>query len=147
MATIEQNICTNLNTALLYISIAHGYSFDVGSNVFEWRDTDLNPNEVPGIIWRDYLNEIDEQGDESHILNFEIVVIASGNTSPATIRNMKQDILTAFYSLENKGVFNPKYVSGCYVRKIESQVEKGKHRVAGAKMDCFVKYTSGLGAI
>ena len=145
--SIEQSICNNLSTALNDISIANGYSFDVGGNVFEWRDTDLKKTEVPGIIWRDHLNEFDPDGEESHKLYFHIIVVASGNTSPATIRNMVQDAMTAFLTLENPAVFDPKHISGCYFVKITKAVERHENKVSAAEIDCYVEYTAGLGSI
>lgn len=145
--TTEQLICTNLDAALKNISITNGYSVNISGNVFEWRDSDLKHNEVPGIIWRDYLNEIDPDGDESHLLHFQIAVIAAGNTSPATVRQISQDVITAFYTLEDKRVFNPTYISGCYLIKIEKGVERDQKRVSGASIDCYVTYTAGIGLI
>ena len=145
--TTEQRICTNLETALKAISIANGYSVDISGNVFEWRFSDLGQSETPGIIWRDYLNEWEEDGEDSHRLYFQIAVIAAGNTSPATIRSIVQDIITAFYTLENKTVFDPTYISGCYMVKVEKSVERHEKRVAGAQVDCYVEYTTEIGII
>lgn len=145
--TTEQLICTDLDTALKAISIANGYSFNITGKVYEWRDSDLAESDVPGIIWRDYKNEIDPEGEESHVLRFEIVVVAAGNTSPATVRQMVQDAITAFFTLENKAVFPGKKVSGCYLNHVDKAVERNKKRLAAAKIDCYTTYTAGIGLI
>lgn len=145
--TTEQLIINNLDTALKAISIANGYSVDISGNVFDWRDSDLKESESPGIIYRDYLNEWEVDGEDSHKLHFQIAIIAAGNTSPATIRAVVQDVITAFYTLEDKRVFDPKYVSGCYMVKVEKAVERAEKRVAGAQIDCYVEYTTEIGII
>jgi hypothetical protein len=142
--SVHQNICTNLDTALKAISIANGYTFDINGKVYEWKATDVQLADVPCAIWRDHIIDWDEDDQQTKKLGFEIVFVASGNTSPALVRNMLGDGLKAFFTLENRAVFSPSYISGCYLINATIATEQGDKKTTAVKINCFVEYITEL---
>jgi hypothetical protein len=137
---IRQNIIDKIILNLKDISIANGYSLDIDDHVWEWRDTVLSENEVPGIIIRDTSDIIADQDEQEHQLSFEIVALASeGNNSTKKIRNLMQDILTAFGLIEKES-----YVCGANYLNSEMEVEHLKKRYAAALMTFTVSYYEDL---
>jgi hypothetical protein len=135
--SVEQDIMTAVMTNMNNISIANGYTFDVGSNVFEWRDSPLNDGEFPAIIVKDVYNEVSEEDEKEHTLTVEIQLVDSGNSSPASIRAKVQDILTAFYL-----IIDEDFVASADFRSAEKAVEKADKRYSSAILTFFVYYYS-----
>lgn len=144
MATVQQLIATNLDTALKAISIANGYSFNISGKVYEWKATDVQLADLPCVIWRDYTVEWHEDDQQMKTIRFELVLVATGSTGPATIRQMIEDILKAFFTLENKAVFNPTRIAGCFLQSVDIAVEQGERKTTAAKLMCNVEYLTEL---
>jgi hypothetical protein len=138
MSTFEQNIMTQIISDLGNISIANGYSFDVGSNVFEWRDSPLvDDSELPGIIVRDPLNAVSDEDDHEHSLTLEVIIVDAGDGSPASVRQKIQDVIIAVALIEtddNVEVERAEFVSA------EKEVEKGTKRLTGARLTFNLVY-------
>ncbi len=128
----RQDIVTVLLGYMNNISIANGYSFDINSNVFEWRTGGLNDTEKPGLVLRDSFSDTVE-GDSEHSLNIEIAIYAEGGTSPATIRAMMQDVLTAFQQIESS-------VEGAQFVSTEMEVDHQNKKEASAWLNFNVNY-------
>ena len=82
----------------------HGRTFNfetnLGSSVHPWRSAALDEAELPGVIPRD-LDEIRELADkyseaEKRSIHIQCAVVASGDTSPATMRKIFGDLDGAF---------------------------------------------------
>ena len=110
--SVEQDIMTQVLANFNNISIANGYSFDINGHVYEWRDSDIPESIIRAIVVRDIHEEIVDQDDQMHRLELEITAFAYGNTGPALIRAMKQDILTAFSLIKTQlSIMDAEYIS------------------------------------
>jgi len=102
MATKEESIIDAIITEIGNISTENGFSFDIGSNYADWRDTELDDSELPFINVREIEDRIIEDDEHEHILFVDIDLMVAGSATAAKdARNKKQDILTAmnnFYS-------------------------------------------------
>jgi len=140
MSTIRQDIIDEIDTLLNAISIANGYSFDVDGKVFEWRDIPISEDDYPCIIFRDVRDYFSEDSESEHVLEIEIAVIPTpGSTSTAALRDMLQDVLTAFSALEESSNVD---VSGSQYMGSEMEVEHLKKIYAGASMLFNVEYVT-----
>lgn len=80
---IRQQLLAYLFTQLKTITIANGYSTDIGTNGFRWKVTDFAPINTPGFT----LNDVDQtaveapSGYSGHIANLEIICALSASTS------------------------------------------------------------------
>ena len=131
--SVEQDIMTKVISNLNDISVANGYSADI-DGVFEWRDSPLSQNYTRSIIVRDISEEILDDGQE-HLLTIEIIGITAGDNSPALIRSLKQDILTAFALIKIES-----YVTGATYLNTEKSIEKLDKRIAGIYMSFGVTF-------
>ena len=57
----HQAIIDAFKVKLQLILVASGYHTDAGLNVFCWRNTALQPEELPGIVFRDGVDSADEE--------------------------------------------------------------------------------------
>ncbi len=105
-------------------------------NVFEWRTTPINNSELPAIIVRDPFDSIDETSDDGdHVLTIELIILLSGNTSPADLRTAIEAVLTAFSNIETlSGVIGAVYIGG------EKDSEQAKKKFMAAYLTCEVYY-------
>lgn len=94
--SIRQQIVDAILTRMQTILIVNGYETDLGNNVFEWRTTDLQESELPGLIVRDVSEDVAVRGG-NHVctLNIEVEAKASGTTSATVIRDIIADITKA----------------------------------------------------
>jgi hypothetical protein len=94
----RQRICTKLDTQLKTILTAGEYETDLGNNIFEWRDSALQESELPGLIWRDQVQETDDtrvHNLDQHILPIEMEIITVGGTAITEIRRLIADVIRA----------------------------------------------------
>lgn len=132
MSTVEQGIVSDILTNLQSITITNGYTFD--ANVFEWKDTPLTAEELPGIIVRDKENLMDEEVTERQLV-VDVLLVDSGDSSPSSVRQKKQDILTAFSAIVD---FDG--VAGAKLLSTEMSVEKEPNRKTICVMTFSVDY-------
>lgn len=97
MSIKRQQIVDAIKTRFQGITIANGYNSNLGSNVFEWRVTNLNNTEFPACVYRDVTNIRQEGaiGSFRWALNIEIQLITDGGTSAAEIRKIIADVYKA----------------------------------------------------
>lgn len=126
MATIEQDIVDKVVELLGEIS---------GLNVFEWRDSPLEPSELPAVIVRDTRNEVSPEDEQEHTLTLELILAAAGESSPADLRSWKQDVITAVQSITEQ-----EYVANAMFRYSETSVEKLQKLFASAILVLEVYY-------
>lgn len=101
--SIRQIILTALDTRLKAILIASGYETDLGLSVFEWRTTEFQATELPGITWRDYAASeavpITIMGASSKVeqaLDVEMdIMVQDGPDTGSTIRKCIADVQKA----------------------------------------------------
>jgi hypothetical protein len=89
---------TKLDTQLKTILITGGYETNLGSHIFEWRDTALQESELPGLIWRDLVQETDDtrvHNLDQHMLPVEMEIMAVGGTAITEIRKLIADVIRA----------------------------------------------------
>ena len=89
---IFDQVIANLKT----ISIANGYSFDIGGRVHGWWDIPYDDDLLPAINVRDPLNIVEEPEEEFHRYEFDIILLESGNTAPGEVRERAGDVIKAF---------------------------------------------------
>lgn len=93
----RQSIIDSIKTRLETITVANGYSFDLGLNVHDFQVEPENEDTLPFVNIKDGLNTIDRIGDSywSHNLEVSIAIACSGDTSEQDIRTMINDVYTA----------------------------------------------------
>lgn len=97
----RQLICNAFDARLKTILTTNGYNTDLGLNVFEWRDTPFELNELPAINWRDLLEDDSNAtagtiGYHNHGVTFELkVVTAKGSTTAKEVRAILADLIAA----------------------------------------------------
>ena len=138
MSTVNQTIMAKIIANLKLINGTGGYSFNISGKVFDFRDTVVDDAELPVIIVRDPAHRMVDEDENLQELDVEIILIDTpGDTSPATLRDKRQDILNAFKLIENET-----YVVGAAYVDSELQVEHAKKKYAGSVMRFTVLYAT-----
>jgi hypothetical protein len=136
MSTVNQDIIAKIITNMLTISITNGFSFDISSHVYDFRETPIDDAELPVIIVRDPGHRMLNEDENQNELDVEIVLLVSpDDDSPEDLRNKKQDIMNAFKLIENET-----YVAGAQYIDSENQVEHTKKKYAGTLMRFSILY-------
>lgn len=136
MATIEQTIVTQALANLNDISIANGYSFNVSGNVFEWKASLFEEvDDLPAINLEDYGDKIADNDDQLHGLKLYVQIADVGDNSPASIRQKKQDVLTALSLLANEN-----YVASVEYNGSEKESQKFARRMTQVSMFFTIWY-------
>jgi uncharacterized protein (UPF0147 family) len=142
----RQIIVTAVNTAMAAITTVGGYNNDIAA-VLEWLDEPLKEDlsQLPAVIVRDtdeVIGTVETEGNEGeelaeHTLYFDIIVIgASGSNTPAHVRTLIEDVVTAFSTLDIKTL---EILSGSFLSS-EMETEKLKKRIGAALVRFFVRY-------
>jgi hypothetical protein len=92
---IRQSIMAAVETRLKTIKTTAGYSSNLGNNVFEWLDRDLDASELPGVVYKDRENPIESftMGEYTNKVNVEIEIRAQD--TPKNLRKMIEDVYKA----------------------------------------------------
>lgn len=144
MSTTNQTIMAKIIANLKLINGTGGYSFNISGKVFDFRDTVVDDAELPVIIVRDPAHRMIDDDENLQELDVEVVLIDTpGDTSPATLRDKRQDILTAFKLIENEKT----YVVGAQYVDSELQIEHAKKKYAGSVMRFTVLYATARWSI
>lgn len=100
----RQQIIDQIKTLLATVTIANGFKTDVGSNVFEWKSTDFQDTDIPGIDVRDPDEAVETRGGR-HFYNLTIEIEAKVSSSATTneAREVLADIQTLMGSNQNLG--------------------------------------------
>lgn len=142
----RQTIVDAVKTAMGNIAVAGGYNNNIAA-VLEWLDEPLKEDlsQLPAVIVRDIDEAIgteETEGNEAaelaeHTLYFDIIVIgASGSNTPAVVRTLIEDVVTAFSTLDLDGL---EILSGSFLSS-EMETEKLKKRIGAALVRFYVKY-------
>jgi hypothetical protein len=143
MATTKrQTILGKLDTLLKTILTTNGYETNAGQHVFEWLGRPLEQGEMPGIVWQD-MDDVVEQAvqADNHRLRVVLWIAASSATAPADIRKIIGDIVTALNTelVAGDGVFDG-YADNIY-REAESMVTEHKENFqAVARLPIVIEY-------
>lgn len=94
----RQTIIGDLDAKLKAIKIANGYYTDAGNHVFAWREDELQPHELPGLVYTDRLagTRSGSIGSFRWALTVDVYCYASaGKDTPAGVRTLVADVLKA----------------------------------------------------
>jgi hypothetical protein len=80
MATsVRESIVSSIITRLETILTANGYETNLGSNVFDWKVTDVQESELPCVIVKDTSEDVETRGgNHLHRLQIELEAKAPG---------------------------------------------------------------------
>ena len=142
----RQDIVDAVKAAMQGITTGNGYNNTIAT-VLEWQDEPLKQDlsQLPAIIMRDtdeVIGNEDTEGNEAeelaeHTLYFDIIVIgASGSNTPAHVRTLIEDTVTAFSTLDIAAL---EILSGAFLSS-EMETEKLKKRIGAALVRFFVRY-------
>lgn len=116
MSSLRQQIADALVTRLKTITVAHGYSVDVGNSVYCWRDLDNDPlhkADCPAITFEDGSASMETRnldGDMLHVLSVSFTLHVANSTTATTVRNGLNDIAKAIEGDETLGGLTLGYV-------------------------------------
>lgn len=97
----RQTIINDLDAKLKAIQIVNGYQTNAGNNVFAWREDEIQPAEMPGIIYVDRLaGKIEGAiGTFRWALAIDIYCYtAQGKNTPESMRILIADVIKAIGS-------------------------------------------------
>jgi hypothetical protein len=144
--TVRQQIVNAVIARLQTITVADGYSADLGSNVFEWPALNISPNKMPAAIVTDPGGQIEDAGVSGrldHTLPLEVGLITRGASGVADIRALIGDVLGAVGS-------DPQWSTlavDTTCTGVTIDVEEHEHLFAGAQIDLEIKYRTAQWAI
>ena len=135
MATpIRQTLIDNIKTQLQTITTGNGYETNLGSNVFEWRETPLQQSELPGIVIRDPSNQQTKTfGKHESVLKLEIEIYTQG--LPVVTRKAIADVIKC---IGVEGLKDQPFTVAEVVKfsgDEEIDASHTEHRFAGVKMN------------
>ena len=141
----RQDIIDSLNTLFGNISIANGYTFNIGSDVFEWRTTPLPDSKTKALNFWDDEETCEEEGNLLwHDLHIKVNLLCNeGADKAATLRARMQDVLTAFKGiLEDTDVIDT--VKEAYYVGSTMDVEHADKKETAALMEFVIRYITPL---
>ncbi|MBT9171352.1 MAG: hypothetical protein DDT18_01726 [Actinobacteria bacterium] len=93
LISIRQQIMDRVRARLQSITVANGFGFNLGANVFEWQVTPLQEVRLPAIVYRDVENSIELIEAHRNRLGIEIEIMTRGGDTPiADMRRMIADV-------------------------------------------------------
>ena len=92
--SIRQQIINAVDARLKTIKIANGYNYDLGNNVFEWRDAPLSDSNLPALIYRDLSCDTEYLETHRHKIHIEVELVIK-DTLASAVRKMIADVLKA----------------------------------------------------
>lgn len=102
----RQTIINDLDAKLKAIKIVNGYGTDAGNHVFAWREDELQPHELPGIVYTDRIagKRIGSIGSFRWALTVDVYCYAAaGKDTPAGVRILVADVLKALGAAASGG--------------------------------------------
>lgn len=140
MATpIRQTLVDNIKTQLQTITTGNGYETNLGSNIFEWRETPIQQSELPGIIFRHINNQRSITfAKDVCVLRLEIEIYTQG--LPAIMQKAIADVIKCI-GVEGSKV-NPFTVAEVIKFAGDEEIDAShtEHRFAGVKMTFEIEY-------
>jgi hypothetical protein len=141
MANTRQQIVDALDTRLQTITTLNGYSANLG--VYEWLVTPLEEADLPAVVFRDTVDDIDDEKEFSrldHTLTVELDVAASSTASADSVRELIKDILTAIGTDKEFGGLA--YNTDVLTASLE--VSEADQRLTGGQIIIEIKYRTAL---
>lgn len=136
MPTVEQQIITAIDGLLKGITPGNGYDWDASAAVYEWRVVPQTGADLPAIVYQGReLRAPVEDDERRRELIVDIAMLDDGAASAASVRDKKQDILTALSALEEESV-----VLGARFLGSRANVEHNRLRVADELISISVEY-------
>ena len=118
------------------ISTANGYSFDIGSYVYDWLASPLPVDVSTAIIIHDFSETVTGNNSTNHELKLQIVLVTRSSTdSMDDVRTKMQDVMNALAELRSQTLVWTYDGS-------EIEVEFVKHKIAFAYIDFTVEYVT-----
>lgn len=95
--TIRQQIMDAVRIRFSNILVANGYKTDIGNNVFEWRDADIEAAKLPAIKYRDSDGSIEAitVGEVENHIKVEVEISTAGSAGLDELRNAVADMTLA----------------------------------------------------
>ena len=147
-ASLRQQIVSAIITQMKTISTVNGYNSNLGTNVFDWKTSAWEAQEMPGISVEDGLeittpytlgNPANTQGTCWNELKIELrIAIQSGTTSAAVLRECIADVVKAIGTNFTFGLQNTYTLQD----KTESLLIQDKNVLGGARVGFTIKYLS-----
>lgn len=97
-ASKRQMIVNAVGRRLNTILAAAGYKTDLGSSIFLWRPMPFEEAELPAANYRDVAGSPEPDGPIGQFrwgLDIDIQIVASGSSSPQSMRDLIQDVYRA----------------------------------------------------
>lgn len=95
MNSRRQQIITELLSVFSKLTKLYGHKTDLGSNVFEWKTTDFQETDLPGMGLRDTDEIVEVKGSNHYYtLTIEIEAKVQASTSTSAAREVIADIMT-----------------------------------------------------
>lgn len=95
---VRQQIVEAIDARLKTILKKNGYFSDVGNNVFEWRESGIAAAELPALVYRDKVEEIEgfTMLEYDHRLVVDVDVVAEpGSVGVEEVRKIIADVFAA----------------------------------------------------
>lgn len=139
MATKRQQIIDIYDAKFKAITIANGYSSDLGNNVFEFREAPIADEELPALSYGDTSDDIGDEEVGNHNLDIDVEISAAGSSSPAAMREMIQDALKAFKTTKDDSVLKALIVGAAYLGS-DMFIEHEKKKYMKARIKFGILY-------
>lgn len=100
----RQTIINDLDAKLKAIKGVNGYNTDAGTHVYPWREDELQPHELPGLVYTDRIagKRSGSIGSFRWALTVDIYCYAAaGKDTPAGVRTLVADVLKAIGAAAN----------------------------------------------
>jgi hypothetical protein len=142
----RQDIIDALNTRWATITIANGYTFDLGSaNIHEWRTTPLPTATTKALIFYDDEETTEEENELLwHDLSIVVNLVCNEGTDKAhTLRDRMQDVLTCFATILDvaslKATIKEAFYNGSTI-----EVDHQEQKETVAVMQFVIRYVTPL---
>lgn len=138
MSSKRQQIIDAIKTRFQGITVAAGYNFNLGSNVYEWRTSALPAANMPALLIADISSTRNDSGvigKFRYTLNIEADIVAQD--TPANTRKMIADVLKAIGVGETWGGLAQTTEQP---ESDEMQFEQNEKTIAGARIKFSIIY-------
>mgnify|MGYP001423093616 CR=1 FL=1 len=134
MSLVRQQIMDAVKTRLQSITVANGYNFNLGNNIYEWRIRPLAMATLPALVYRDVETDIELIEAHRNRLNIEIEIIS--NSSIVDIRKMIADVYKAIgVDIQWGGL-----ALNTYPRSDRIMREQEEQTITGAIINIIIEY-------
>lgn len=140
LSSRRQRIVDQIKALLMTVTTLNGFKSDIGLSVFEWKSTDFQTTDMPGVDVRDPEEQVATRGS-NHIytLTIEIEAKVSASTSTNQAREVLADIQTLMGSNQNLGGL------AHLVKPVDNELlafEKGNNKLGSVLIRFEVEYAT-----